>query len=202
MTEKNLSLERLVFFSDAVVAIAITLLALDLRIDPPHGTHLHFADVFSHWEKFASFFLSFLIIAVFWKIHHEFFYYIRKIDTPLLRYNIGWLLFIVLLPFSTTLVSSYLADKAAILTYSVNVFFITLFQNMLWNYVAVRKEYMEENTPAETIYDFRLSCNIAMINALLAIGISFISPVAAFIILCTRLPMMGIGRLLFKKKRT
>ncbi|MEJ0101141.1 MAG: TMEM175 family protein [Bacteroidota bacterium] len=73
MSEKNLELERLVFFSDAVVAIAITLLALDLRIEKTASGHLLFSDLGGTLHKFAAFFLSFFIIAAFWKVHHEFF---------------------------------------------------------------------------------------------------------------------------------
>jgi uncharacterized membrane protein len=200
MKEKNLSLERLVFFCDAVVAIAITLLALELHIEKKQA-HLYFSDISGQWQKFASFFLSFLIIAVFWKVHHQFYYHIRKIDQRLLWYNIGWLMFIVLLPFSTTLVSSYLSDRPAILIYSLNVLGITIFQNLIWDHVAVRKDYLDAGTDEDTIYDNRIGCNVAMVNALLATGISFISPLAAFIILFTRLPMMSAAKLIFKRKK-
>jgi uncharacterized membrane protein len=201
MKEKNLSLERMVFFCDAVVAIAITLLALDLRIEKKATEHLLFSDITDQWPKFASFLLSFLIIAVFWKVHHQFFYYIRKIDQRMLWYNIGWLFFIVLLPFSATLVSSWPYDRPAILVYSINVLFITIFQNNIWDHVAIRKDYLDEGTDEETIRANSLGCNVAMANALLAIGISFISPITAFIILFTRLPMMGIAKLIFMKKK-
>jgi uncharacterized membrane protein len=202
LKEKNLSLERLVFFSDAVVAIAITLLALDLHIDKKSvGQHLHFSDIFDQWPKFSGFFLSFLLIAVFWRIHHQFFFYIRKIDQRLIWYNIGWLFFIVLLPFSATLVSSWPSDLPAILVYSINVLFITIFQNMLWDHVAVRKDYLDAAIDEDTIYNYRLGCNVAMVNALLALGISFISPPTAFIILFSRLPMMGAAKLIFKRKK-
>src|SRR5689334_22036352 len=106
--EKNLELDRLVFFSDAVVAIAITLLALDLRIEKGEElSKLSFAAIGHLWPKFAAFLLSFILIAVFWKVHHKFFFHIRKIDVNLLWFNIFWLLFIVLLPFTTTLISNY-----------------------------------------------------------------------------------------------
>lgn len=64
--EKNLSLERMVFFCDAVVAIAITLLALDLRVEHTAGARLQFSDILAHWKTFAAFFLSFFNIATFW----------------------------------------------------------------------------------------------------------------------------------------
>lgn len=70
--QKNLELERLVFFSDAIAAIAITLLALELKVSPK-GAHLEFADIAAAWHSFAAFFLSFIIIAVFWVNHHRFF---------------------------------------------------------------------------------------------------------------------------------
>ena len=76
MPEKNLELERLVFFSDAVVAIAITLLALELKIENVLHGHLRFEDLSGSWQKFIAFFLSFFIIALFWKIHHQFFHHI------------------------------------------------------------------------------------------------------------------------------
>src|ERR1700754_5110324 len=103
--EKSLELDRLVFFSDAVVAIAITLLALDLRLEKAEGDSiLHFADIGHLWPKLASFLLSFILIAVFWKVHHKFFSFIKMIDGKVLWFNIFWLLFIVILPFTTTLI--------------------------------------------------------------------------------------------------
>ena len=80
--------DRLIFFSDAVVAIAITLLALDLRVDHTAGDHLQFRDILAHWKTFAAFFLSFFNIATFWKSHHLVFTYIAKIDDRLMWFHI------------------------------------------------------------------------------------------------------------------
>lgn len=201
MKEKGLELERLVFFCDAVVAIAITLLALDLKIDKPTDGHLHFKDIGDQWQKFAAFFLSFILIAVFWKIHHEFFYFIKKVDNPFLWYNIGWLFFIILLPFSTTLVSSHLFDTAAIFTYSANVLCITIFQNQIWDHVAIRAEYLNDKADQILIRNQRIACNVAMANGVIAVGLSFISPLAAFIILFVRLPMMLLAKRIFNPRR-
>ncbi|MEO8770726.1 MAG: TMEM175 family protein [Ferruginibacter sp.] len=142
--EKNLELERLVFFSDAVVAIAITLLVFNLKIEKAVASHLTFADIGNSWKMFVSFFLSFLIIAIFWRIHHQFFFFIKKVNQRLLFYNMGWLLFIVILPFSTTLVSANFFDTPAVFLYSTNILLITCLQNLIWDYVSVRPEFLKD----------------------------------------------------------
>jgi len=188
--EKNLELERLVFFSDAIVAIAITLLALDLKIERVSGGHLTFSDILRSWKVFVAFILSFLIIAVFWQVHHKLFSYIKKVDQRLMIYNLGWLLFLVSVPFTTTLVSAHFFDVAAIFFYSLNILLISIFQNLIWDYVAERPEFLKETLTPEMSRFYRVACNIAMINAVLAMGISFLSPLTAFIILLARTLML------------
>jgi uncharacterized membrane protein len=198
MEEKNLQLERTVFFCDAVVAIAITLLALNIKI--PVTEHLRFADLVKEWKTFAAFSLSFLNIANFWKTHHTFFAHIRKIDEKLLWYNVLWLFFIVLLPFTTSLVSQYFFDTAAVFSYSLNTFLITLFQNNIWDYVSLKPSFLKENTLSKSfIYQVRVYCNLDMINALLALIISFFAPALAFILLFTKLPMTILARIYFSR---
>jgi uncharacterized membrane protein len=113
MKEKNLELERLVFFSDAIVAIAMTILVFNLKVTGDEDKHFTYAYLVQAWPKFLAFFLSFFIIALFWKLHHQFYFYIRAVDEKLLWNNVGWLLFLVLLPFSTTLISVLFGDPAA-----------------------------------------------------------------------------------------
>jgi uncharacterized membrane protein len=195
---KNLELDRLVFFSDAVVAIAITLLALDLKLDLRDGDPLTFAAVGHAWKRFFAFLLSFVYVGVFWINHHRFFMYIRAIDGALLWYNLGWLLFIVTLPFSTSLMSAHLPSTTAAVIYCANTLMITFFQNQIWDHAAVRPAMLKEPTDPSIIYAYRLTCNVAMINALLAIAMSFLSPLAAYGTLMLRLPMMWASRKMFK----
>jgi len=199
MKEKNLDLERLVFFSDAIVAIAITLLVFGVQINIPEGAHLTFADIGHSWPHFSSFFLSFFIIALFWKIHHEFFHYIRMVDSALLWFNIIWLLFIVLIPFSSSLVSTHFFDKPAIIIYCVNILCITIFQNTIWDYVAVRPGYLKDISAPDVNF-YRMACNVAMINAVVALGLAFFYPLVAFIVLLARLPMILLTRKWFMRR--
>ncbi|WP_300663941.1 TMEM175 family protein [Fluviicola sp.] len=200
MEKKSLQTERLVFFSDAVVAIAITLLALDIRIEPLKSGHLHFSDLLVEWKTFLAFTLSFLNIANFWRTHHSFFSYIDKMDERLLSNNIIWLFFIVLLPFSTTLVSGYFFDTTAIFVYSLNLFLIAVFQNNIWDYSCSSNLINTKAVSEETASRLRLFCNLDMLNALVAIGLSFVNPVLAFILLFTKLPTFLIVGLFHRKK--
>jgi uncharacterized membrane protein len=189
MKEKNLELERLVFFSDAVVAIAITLLALDLKLESTSPGELQFSDLLQFWRKFSSFLLSYLLIALFWMIHHQYFTHIRAIDEKLLWANVFWLLFIVTIPFSTSVLSAHFGEPVSTFIYAVNILMITVFQNVIWDYVAVRPAYLKDDTDPGLIEDYRIYANVAMINALIAVSLSFISPLVAFFILFTR-PVM------------
>lgn len=96
---------RLITFSDGVVAIAITLLALDLPVPEGHSAS-ELWDSFSHNARyFLAFFISFAVIAALWNVHHMVFRYIDRADSTLRMLNLGWLLTIVLIPFAAKLLS-------------------------------------------------------------------------------------------------
>jgi uncharacterized membrane protein len=201
MKEKNLELERLVFFSDAIVAIAITILVFNLKITGDESQHFTFADLAQAWPKFVAFFLSFFIIALFWKIHHHFFFHIKSINDMLLWNNIAWLLFLVLLPFSTTLISTHFTDPAAMVVYCANVLLINVFQNNIWDYASARPEFLKPGFDERTVRFYRRACNMAMINSLVSLLLAFFFPVAAFIILVARFPIILSAKGLFKLMR-
>jgi len=95
--------ERLTFFSDAVVAIAITLLAIDLPVPEGDTFRLFWASVRHDDGHYAAFLISFAVIAAAWFDHHDLFRYIRSTDARLRLLNMCWLLSIVLNPFATKL---------------------------------------------------------------------------------------------------
>jgi uncharacterized membrane protein len=100
------AVERLTLFSDAVVAIAITLLALELPV-PEGGTVSEFwASVHRNDGHYAAFLISFVVIAAAWGDHHDVFRYTERVDSRLRTLNMTWLLTIVLNPFATKLLTS------------------------------------------------------------------------------------------------
>ncbi|MFI9380688.1 TMEM175 family protein [Kutzneria sp. NPDC052558] len=108
MTEK--SPERLVFFTDAVVAIALTLLILPLTEVVPEVVAAHGDPVEAITENQAtiwSFLLSFVVIGRQWFAHHRLFEQVRAYNTPLAVTNMLWLLTVIVMPFATQMVGGF-----------------------------------------------------------------------------------------------
>ncbi|WP_410586072.1 TMEM175 family protein [Amycolatopsis sp. lyj-23] len=118
--EQKKSSERLVFFTDAVVAIALTLLVLPLTDLVPElvAEHKPAVEAVTHnWSKIVSFLLSFVVIGRFWGVHHRIFEHVRSYSPWLIRVNFCWLLTIALLPFPTELIGAYRSERFTVLFY-------------------------------------------------------------------------------------
>jgi uncharacterized membrane protein len=98
--------DRLTIFSDAVVAIAITLLAIDLPVPTGHSLTQFWNSVQDNSGHYAAFCISFVSIAAAWSHHHDMFGYARSMDARLRTLNFAWLFTIVLNPFATKLLTS------------------------------------------------------------------------------------------------
>lgn len=100
------AVERLTFFSDAVVAIAITLLAIDLPVPEGDTASQFWLSVRHNDGHYAAFLISFAAIAVARGSHHDLFQYAKRIDSRVRMFNTGWLLMIVLIPFAARLLTT------------------------------------------------------------------------------------------------
>jgi uncharacterized membrane protein len=104
-----ISAERLIFFSDAVVAIAITLLAFALPV--PAGLRSNAPNwqvwdaLWAHRIDYLTFLISFVVIGNHWRLHHRLFRYVSRLDTRVIALNMAWLMMIVVIPFATKLIS-------------------------------------------------------------------------------------------------
>lgn len=109
-TERGL--DRLVNFSDATVAIAITLLILPLVDIAGELTHGESAgDLLSErWPAVLEFGITFWVISRFWTLHHQVFEHVRSYNLRIVRLNFLWLLSIVFLPFAANLLNTGESD--------------------------------------------------------------------------------------------
>ena len=111
----GLGFERLVFFSDAVFAIAITLLVLDLR--PPPGRF----SLAAEGSQILAFGISFYVIGRYWLVHHALFEGVHGYDRRLLTTNLWFLAAIAFLPFPTSVVARWGSDAGAEIFYALSL---------------------------------------------------------------------------------
>jgi TMEM175 potassium channel family protein len=97
--------ERTIFFSDAVVAIAITLLALALPLPTGGNTTDMLHSLSDHSDAYIAFLISFVVIGNHWNAHRQLFRYVDHLDTLVTKLNMLWLLMMVITPFATRLLS-------------------------------------------------------------------------------------------------
>ncbi|WP_051807854.1 TMEM175 family protein [Actinoplanes subtropicus] len=124
-TEKALSAsaERLVVFTDAVAAIAITLLILPLmesvsEVASKGSEGVSFGDfVHDHLGQFGAFVLSFAVIFRLWWANHELFRHIARLDSGVVRWSMVWTFAIVLLPIPTALITAYPPSHGSVALY-------------------------------------------------------------------------------------
>ena len=108
----ELPLGRLEALSDGVFAIAITLLVLELAVEPGAADH-PLRSILDEWPSYLAYVTSFLTIGVVWMAHSRITSALRTADGTLYRLNLLVLLLGSFLPFPTKLVSDFVDDERA-----------------------------------------------------------------------------------------
>jgi uncharacterized membrane protein len=131
-------------FSDGVMAIAITLLILDVRVDDESGKGL-LHDLLHIWPTYAAYLASFLTIEIIWMNHHGFFRQVRALDRRMQWWNLVLLLAISWLPFPTALVAEHIRDgdadaRTAIVVYALSSVAMTVPWVFLWRRLELHPE--------------------------------------------------------------
>jgi uncharacterized membrane protein len=180
MTEPSHShpLERLIFFSDAVFAIAITLLILEVR--PPHmGFHASDRDnliaLANLIPSFVAFFISFFVIGAFWAGHHRAFNLARHWSPRLVGPNILMLAAIVFMPFATAYMGLNMGQRVPTILSDV-VLLTTGLLNIRLVRMATSPPVLDEDADALTIARVRGRGWGVTLGAALALLLAFFVP--------------------------
>jgi uncharacterized membrane protein len=193
--QNRLGLERLIFFSDAVYAIAITLLVLDIRL--PSGAdsasnHELLLLLAGLWHKYLAYFISFWVIGLSWISHHRKFLHIQRVDNQLLSLNLLMLMMIAFIPFPTAVMSENI-NFTATSFYALIMILSCLSGLILWWYAARNHKlidphldqhqiWREASVAVATIAIFVFSMGVALFDAGLArICWVFVFPVSLFL---------------------
>lgn len=170
------NLERINAFSDAVFAVAITLLVLSIRVPHITGPHTNanlFHELGKSGDHLRAFVLSFVIIGAFWISHHSLFNVLRKINGVFLWLNLLCLMLIVFIPYPTVILSEYGGIQLAMILYAVTMAATGLMMALLCWYAARGNRLVDEDFDHEFTYGFVMAqLNISVVF-LISIAISF-----------------------------
>jgi uncharacterized membrane protein len=133
VTSGNLEYDRVLFFGDAIFAIAITLLVVDIRV--PDVKNVDAArQLRQALPQMVGFGISFAVIGVFWAGHHGIFRHIVALDRRLIWLNLLFLGMIAFLPYPTSLLSRAGDQTAAVAFYAGWVALAALAESAIWLY--------------------------------------------------------------------
>lgn len=172
------SLVRLAFFSDAVFAIAITLLVIEIHV--PHLKHgapdAAFIEALARLlPSFIGFLLSFAVIGLFWAGHHRAFSLASHYDPKIVPWNLMLLGAIAFMPFVTGFLSANTGARIPDIVYW-SWLTLTALLNLRVVSLATRAPMIDEDVPAERALVVRLrSCSV-MLGAVTSLAIACVLP--------------------------
>ncbi|MEN3307335.1 MAG: potassium channel family protein [Micromonosporaceae bacterium] len=179
-----MSSQRVEAFSDAVFAIAATLLVLDLAVPPRDSTPSGgLAAALAHqWPGYFAYLVSFLVIGIIWVNHHTVFARVRRVDRPVLFVNLALLLVVSALPFPTRLLAEYLTapgdSHIAAAIYSAAMFAMGLTYALLWLVVTRDRNLLAEREDRAANRAALLRFAAGNVVYLATIGLAFVNAVA------------------------
>ena len=186
--KKEFQLERLILFSDAVFAIAITLLVIEIKIPEIHekpvtdNAVLHkLAELI---PKFVGFLVSFLLIGQYWIVHHRMFSFVINFTDRLIWLNILFLFAIALMPFSTGFYSEYVLRGVVtpVIFYTANIALLGFANFLMWKYLSNQKNNLTENlTPALAKYFSLRALTVPVIFVIFSFVYLYYPTIAFFI---------------------
>jgi uncharacterized membrane protein len=188
---KPLSADRLVFFTDAVVAIAITLLVLPLvdvvpEVAARHGDSLEV--ITENQPAIYSFVLSFVIIARLWFVHHRLFSHVQAHTRALAIWNMLWLLTIVTLPFPTEMIGRFSNDRFTACFYTGTILAGSLCQTIM--VVLIRRNPAVTGTESPVDKHILFSASATAVALAVAFVVALIPGVGFYALLLLLVPPM------------
>ena len=179
MKESEYKLSRLEALTDGVFAIAMTILVLAIDIPEVNslnkGSHLHNA-ILAQSNQLLNYLISFLLLAIFWTINHRQFRLLAKTNKQHIWINIFSLIFISLVPYTTSLKSAFPNDWMSNLYFNLNMLFIGIVYLFNWKYVIAHSSLTIRKLSASEIKNGQVRTFIFVLIAIIASGCSFIIP--------------------------
>jgi uncharacterized membrane protein len=169
---------RILTFSDGIFAIAILLLLIDIKM--PSGTsnaNLGSA-LLLLWPNYLAFFISFVVIGLYWSAHLRLFREIVRYDWFLVWLNLFYLMFIVIIPFSTTVISTNFSNLSVII-YAATIASAGYMNTLVRVYSTTNFRLISNTVGKSYVKKGILMSLISPVGFTVSIGIAFLNPTAA-----------------------
>jgi uncharacterized membrane protein len=170
--------DRVVAFSDAVVAIAITLLALDLPIPhvPSNASDLDVLRALrANWTSYLAFLISFVVVSSHWGSHRAIFRYVNRINDRVIGTNMIWLLMMVLTPFAARTLAGSGGFGVRFSLYAVVQIIASSCLVRLGNELA-QDHLLRDDAPESARHPDNLARYAAIASFVVSIPVAFVSP--------------------------
>lgn len=165
---------RLASLADAIFAFAMTLLVLSITV-PTSKDHIDVGMYFILQAKdFWTFALSFFLLGFFWLTYSQQYHHINKANSTTMLLNLLILLFVVLMPFSTSLMNNYPDDKIAEIFFNGNFFMLSFLLYVNWHY-CLKKNFIDDQNKVHITRVSR-TMTLLLFPPALALIVSFIYP--------------------------
>jgi uncharacterized membrane protein len=187
----GLTTNRLEALSDGVLAIVVTLLVLDFGqaertiAEMPGSSHTQMlAFLGGLWPRVLGYVLSFVLIVIYWILHHVMFHHIHRVDRGLLWFNALFLMTVAFLPFPAALLAEFILHESNVIVVLYGSAHLVVGMSLagMWLYAARGRRLLSDGVDEETV---RLVTRSALASPVLyaaGIALSFISIPAAIVV--------------------
>lgn len=168
---------RIEALSDGVFAIVMTLLVLEIAVPDLPGAATEselrgaLADLLPQFLGYAT---SFILLGIFWVVHHRQFHFIQRTDRALVWINISVLLFVALIPFTTALLSRHPDSQTAVFVYGANIMVAALTISVQWWYATLGHRLVDPALDPHVLRQTRRWAFVAPAALVVIMGVSFV----------------------------
>jgi uncharacterized membrane protein len=190
--------------ADGIFAVAMTILVLDIRL--PHLTgdisaaqYLH--SVLALWPKLIVFVASFIALGRLWQLHRNIFHFLERSDQQLLFWNLLSLMFLCLLPFTTSLAGEHPHFSLSAAMYAGNVLMLNLVYRGMWHHASYRDQLLRSDFDPAIGHVITRTFNVDFVLILVALGLSYLNSLLGIGLIVVHQLVMFFGPPMFKGRQ-
>jgi len=190
--------------ADGIFAVAMTILVLDIRVphlggDISDAQYLH--SIVALWPKLIVFVASFIALSRLWQLHRNIFHFLERSDQQLLFWNLLSLMFLCLLPFTTSLAGEYPHFSLSAAMYAGNVLVLNLVYRGMWHHASYQDQLLQSDFDPAIGHVITRTFNVDFVLILVALGLSYLNSLWGIGLIVVHQLVMFFGPPMFKGRQ-